>query len=266
MKELPVAFALKRLFEKSYPIETLDRLQPIMDAPVFVFDLSLCNFDNLSETLPDRNLPFEKVIFEFFLHSNYWVFFIDASFDNPNIFIYLKQSENGLWKDGYGVSFAPDNLFCGLIYEVNTITRVSDLNGEQYKDLVELLSLAGLCQRFLQTSAPDGFKSVPHTHRRSTKRGKFGWSYKIVDIDPLKESCRALAAGGGTHASPRWHMRMGHWRTYRDGRKVWVRPCEVGDKTRGGVVKDYRVLPAPRPPHDLKKPTNHKGEPHERHP
>jgi hypothetical protein len=33
----------------------------------------------------------------------------------------------------------------------------------------------------------------------------------------------------------------GHWRNLADGRRVFVRECEVGDRSRGGVVKDYEV-------------------------
>lgn len=44
---------------------------------------------------------------------------------------------------------------------------------------------------------------------------------------------------GGTHASPRWHERRGHWRTLKSGKQVWVKNCEVGDKARGAVFHDY---------------------------
>ena len=46
---------------------------------------------------------------------------------------------------------------------------------------------------------------------------------------------------GGTHASPRWHERRGHWRTMKSGKKVWVKNCEVGDKTLGAVFHDYKI-------------------------
>ena len=47
---------------------------------------------------------------------------------------------------------------------------------------------------------------------------------------------------GGTHASPRWHERRGHWRTMKkSGKKVWVSNCEVGDKTKGAVFHDYKI-------------------------
>ena len=49
------------------------------------------------------------------------------------------------------------------------------------------------------------------------------------------------AQGGGTHASPRSRIRRGHWRQLADGRRVFVRACEVGDPEHGGVVKDYII-------------------------
>jgi len=61
-----------------------------------------------------------------------------------------------------------------------------------------------------------------------------------VAIDParLRTASERL---GGSHASPRWHLRRGHWRQLPDGRRIFVRQCEVGDSARGGVVKDYAV-------------------------
>ena len=72
------------------------------------------------------------------------------------------------------------------------------------------------------------------------KSGVAGWTYRIASLDPAKLRHHADARGG-THASPRWHIRRGHWRTLSDGKRVFVRECEVGDQARGGVVKDYRV-------------------------
>lgn len=75
---------------------------------------------------------------------------------------------------------------------------------------------------------------------RLARDGVRGWTWRQVAIDP--ERLRAASADlGGTHASPRWHIRRGHWRQLADGRRVFVRACEVGDPARGGVVKDYIV-------------------------
>jgi len=44
---------------------------------------------------------------------------------------------------------------------------------------------------------------------------------------------------GGTHASPRVHLRRGHPRQYAPGLWTWVQPCAVGNRAAGMVHKDY---------------------------
>ena len=84
-------------------------------------------------------------------------------------------------------------------------------------------------------------QQVPVTRRPKLARsGVTGWTWRVVDID-LTRMRSAASDRGGSHASPRWHIRRGHWRTLLDGHRVFVRSCEVGDPARGGVVKDYRV-------------------------
>ena len=46
---------------------------------------------------------------------------------------------------------------------------------------------------------------------------------------------------GGTHTSPRVHLRRGHIRRVGESRRVWVQPCVVGSK-HGVVTKDYKVV------------------------
>lgn len=45
---------------------------------------------------------------------------------------------------------------------------------------------------------------------------------------------------GGTHASPRVHLRRGHIREYKPGQWTWVQPCVVGHGP-GIVTKDYAM-------------------------
>lgn len=49
------------------------------------------------------------------------------------------------------------------------------------------------------------------------------------------------AAMGGTHASPRVHLRRGHARQYKPGMWTWVQACAVGSKEIGMVHKDYKA-------------------------
>lgn len=65
------------------------------------------------------------------------------------------------------------------------------------------------------------------------------WEYHEVELSSLPGYI--YIPKGGTHASPRWHMRRGHWRNYKSGKRVWVEQMEVGDKSKGVIVKDYVV-------------------------
>ncbi len=81
---------------------------------------------------------------------------------------------------------------------------------------------------------------APSLRAPFARDGVRGWVWRQVAIDP--ERLRSASADlGGSHASPRWHLRRGHWRQMADGRRIFVRQCEVGDPERGGVVKDYAV-------------------------
>jgi hypothetical protein len=47
-------------------------------------------------------------------------------------------------------------------------------------------------------------------------------------------------ASGGTHASPRVHLRRGHIRRL-PGKNIWVNATIVGNSDLGVVIKDYSV-------------------------
>lgn len=66
-------------------------------------------------------------------------------------------------------------------------------------------------------------------------------NYRVCHVDP--DVARRIRGEdkGGTHASPKWHMRIGHVRHLPTGKTTWVKSCEVGDKARGMVIKDYVV-------------------------
>jgi len=47
------------------------------------------------------------------------------------------------------------------------------------------------------------------------------------------------ASLGGTHAAPVFHWVLGHFRTLRSGKQIWIDPHHRGDPTRGAVIKDW---------------------------
>jgi len=79
----------------------------------------------------------------------------------------------------------------------------------------------------------------PGTSMQAAAKNKSLWEYhevKLADVPGY-----IYQPKGGTHASPRWHVRRGHWRQYKTGKRVWIDNMEVGDKALGVVAHDYVV-------------------------
>lgn len=75
------------------------------------------------------------------------------------------------------------------------------------------------------------------------KRGKRPiFSYWTLSLS-LSDQTGVRSDLGGTHASPRVHLRRGHPRQYAPGQWTWVQPHAVGNKSLGMVHKDYRAKP-----------------------
>jgi hypothetical protein len=46
---------------------------------------------------------------------------------------------------------------------------------------------------------------------------------------------------GGTHRSPREHLRRGHIRRYENGQKLWINATVVNAGVGGKITKDYKI-------------------------
>jgi len=65
--------------------------------------------------------------------------------------------------------------------------------------------------------------------------------YHILTVD-VPRSAGSTTGAGGTHASPREHLRRGHIRRLQSGLKVWVNACVVGSgNALGRIEKSYDV-------------------------
>ena len=77
------------------------------------------------------------------------------------------------------------------------------------------------------------------TNRRKIKEGKLPtYDWHTIEIEPPKPKNEYQ---GSTHATPRRHQVRGYWRTYKSGKRGWVKECWKGDATKGTVFKDYVV-------------------------
>ena len=64
--------------------------------------------------------------------------------------------------------------------------------------------------------------------------------YYVLSVDSKQPISNI--SGGGTHRSPREHLRRGHIRRLETGRKIWVNAAVIGaGKGAGKITKDYLV-------------------------
>lgn len=85
-----------------------------------------------------------------------------------------------------------------------------------------------------------GQKENKPLNDRRIKSGKLPLlETKILTIKPHHSKGTGTATGG-THSSPRQHLRRGHIRRIESG-NIWVNSCIVGDSKKGIIKKSYKV-------------------------
>ena len=243
---IPDAYELKRFVRSHrHRFWSAELLEGIEFAPVWRFE-DQAQFDSdevegLSRRLsvgPQR-LPHPQTIFEV----------RDRGTSFRSQFVYARQCPDGI--EGVWLALKRTPRRWTDIHAVFRIgdDGVADVEGHPHLavtgEFEQYASVAtGLVWRALAILAAEPKVSERHVapalRSRFSRDGVRGWTWRQVTIDPDRVRS-ASAAREGKHGSPRWHIRRGHWRRLADGRRVFVRQCEVGDATLGGVVKDYAV-------------------------
>lgn len=116
----------------------------------------------------------------------------------------------------------------------------------------EFTELVIRCLAYISSEKPDVqdkgmlvVKGTPYRKKQIPARvhaWDVGYRY-MKEVRKEPEPVAAPPAGSGTHASPRPHMRRGHWHTYRTGpgrterKVVWVAACPVGKGEQVPVVR-----------------------------
>lgn len=80
----------------------------------------------------------------------------------------------------------------------------------------------------------------PNREARAARPASTLFDYHVLMIEPGREHATSEDRGG-THASPRTHLRRGHIRRLAWGPRVWVNSCVVNPSAIGTVNKDYAV-------------------------
>jgi hypothetical protein len=79
-------------------------------------------------------------------------------------------------------------------------------------------------------------------NKKRARNGKLPmYAYHVLMLNPLEEKENKVEHQGGTHASPRLHLRRGHIRRLADNRVTWVNAAMIGNKKNGVVEKSYAI-------------------------
>ena len=122
--------------------------------------------------------------------------------------------------------------------------KVRHLDGTQFdvrdSSAVGMIAFIAVFIESLDVAPVTGYKPNKRANfEKKIRQGKTpSYDWTTVVIEPSKPKNEPL---GGTHASPRWHERRGHWRNTPRGKRVWVKNCEVGNKALGAVFHDYKL-------------------------
>jgi hypothetical protein len=241
----PAAYELKRLVAAHRPaFWKSDLIVRLPVAPIYVFpDQEAFDSEDV-ERLARRlitdplRLPHSSVIYEVVDAKNGGrssVVYARQEAGTSDAVLFARPGRPGRWTDAIcHAHHEPDGSgWCELNPRVPLLSREDALHIVQGMLIrATALIMAEACREEVH---------LPRLRRMMlAKQGVAGWSYRLASLD-LSKLRRSVDPQGGTHASPRWHIRRGHWRQLGTDRRVFVRECRVGDPARGGVVKDYRV-------------------------
>jgi hypothetical protein len=243
---IPEAYDLKRVVARHWPqFWCGEDLRMLVAAPVYhfadqeAFDSDAVEMASRALLFERPRLPHRRVIFEV----------RDRGEDRRALVVYA-------WETDTGVEAALLSRFRACRRWTDVLARAhfradgwAEVTGKSRgepltDDHPYVHCLTGMVWRSLAILAEAGTtveQTVSRVHRpKFANAGIRGWTWHQVEIVP-ERLVRSSLPQGGSHASPRWHVRRGHWRQLADGRRVFVRACEVGDPDQGGILKDYVI-------------------------
>lgn len=112
-------------------------------------------------------------------------------------------------------------------------------NDKQISDLIDFFH--AVLMWMSKYRLPDEKRSLGSAKRHIENHKVTGNAYHIIDIETpaIRYIPKEAEERHKTDIRQRYHMRRGHYRMLKSGKKVWVRSCYDGDKDLGIVHKDY---------------------------
>lgn len=113
------------------------------------------------------------------------------------------------------------NAYCDLIDEGNAVL-----------ELVEALS----CSNVSHEALP-----VRPLNKAAARRGALPFDeYRVLVVNAPGAGSGGID-GGGTHRSPREHLRRGHIRRLQSGRRIWIQSTIVNAGAAGKITSTYQI-------------------------
>lgn len=193
-------------------------------------------------------LPFDCCLFQMELPKTDKPIFILIKKLNNNEFVFYVWSAMTVLKKSY----LPANAYYLVNTEDNTTTTTQlDLSAEKLTDqendvfFKQRLEPVVYALRMMACSNIETIDNIPSRLKQSrVKKGKSPlFEYKTLHVTGAPKT-KNKYGNGGSHASPRVHLRRGHIRKLSETKSVWVQPCVVGDKSKGVIHKDYNFSTA----------------------
>lgn len=203
------------------------------------FDLgSFDSYQGIKAYPMEFRLPYDNCWFEFKYESEEVICGIRAfaiSESRTMLSMFVRDDRNKEWSYSYSV-------VCGLVSEELKMKFFDVEPPQEMPDEICLICI------FIQALRCKNVVKIEHKpdaklQKSRVKRGKKPlFSYWTLELTDQKTESGATR--GGTHASPRLHLRRGHPRQFKPGYWTWVQPCAVGSKKLGMVHKDYLFTPS----------------------
>lgn len=178
-------------------------------------------------------------------YDNCWIEFDGYEAGAPIGFLCVAENDSGYIGQVYAKNKKQDCWIYWFTYKsLNGKSLVNKHMASHEETFYQMLIHAP--SAFLSALNCSNINKIEHIHsdklqKARAKRGKKPlFSYWTLEID-MERSAVVGIDNGGTHSSPRLHLRRGHPRQYAPGKWCWVQPCAVGNKNLGMVHKDYAV-------------------------
>ena len=173
-----------------------------------------------------------------------WI--LPSAWDEPFIKKFESITDRETDYSGKGVAMHGfPVVLCPELIELGTKIDGEDVFKHAMKDIAsEVSALLELCEALSCSNVHHQVMEQinPAVNQRRIRDGKVPmYETRTLWIDVPGGSKDSGDWKGGTHRSPRQHLRRGHIRNLQSGKKVWVNAAVVGAKESGIIKKDYAI-------------------------